>query len=162
MSDVVIVLGSASDAKFLKEAAITTPLDAVGVSHTIAVVSAHRNAAQLHTYAQEQIQAGAKVFIGVAGMAAALPGALAGGTGMTKPVIGVPLDVNGVDSCLYMPPGVPVLLTGVGKSGLKNASLAAIQIIAAGDSKVAAALQQYVTKTNKQPQYDLNLQEVAS
>jgi phosphoribosylaminoimidazole carboxylase PurE protein len=162
MSDVVIVLGSASDAKFLKDAAITTPLEAVNVSYAIAVVSAHRNSAQLHAYAQEQIKAGAKVFIGVAGMAAALPGALAGGTGMTKPVIGVPLDEHGIDSCLYMPPGVPVLLTGVGKVGLKNAALAALQILATGDPKVATALGEYVAQTNKSPQYGLNLDEVTA
>jgi 5-(carboxyamino)imidazole ribonucleotide mutase len=53
----------------------------------------------------------AKVFIGVAGLSAALPGVIASKT--KKPVIGVPVNVklDGMDallSIMQMPPGVPV------------------------------------------------------
>ncbi len=59
---------------------------------------------------------------------------------MALPVIGVPMDEHGVDSCVYMPPGVPVLTAGVGKVGLKNAAIAAAQILAVGDAAVATKL----------------------
>jgi phosphoribosylcarboxyaminoimidazole (NCAIR) mutase len=55
-----------------------------------------------------------------------------------------------------------VLLTGVGKTGLKNAALAAAQILATGDTTIATALQGYVAKTNKVPQYNVNLEDIAS
>ena len=70
---------------------------------------------------------------------------------MSIPVIGVPLDEYGIDSCLYMPPGVPVLLTGVGKSGLKNAAMAAAQILAVNDRAASLALKAHVSRTNKTP-----------
>lgn len=159
MAQVQILMGSASDLDSLVASGLAKILDAVGVSYEVTVCSAHRNLPELETFAQKAVDEGAGVFIGIAGMAAALPGALAGCTGMLKPIIGVPLDEHGIDSCIYMPPGVPVLTSGVGKPGLKNAAVAACQILASGDAKVAASLKEYIAKNNKQPQYNLSLKE---
>jgi phosphoribosylaminoimidazole carboxylase PurE protein len=160
MSEVVIVLGSASDGKAVKDAGVIATLDALDITHTVAVVSPHCNSAELLQYVTEQVSAGAKVFIGVADMAAVLPGALAGATSMTVPIIAVPLDEHGIDASLYMPPGVPVLLAGVGKAGLKNASMAAGQILAVNDRAASLALKAYVSRTNKTPQFDIKLEDI--
>lgn len=155
MTAVHIVLGSASDLEAVKAAAMVEMLAEVGVTASVSVCSAHRNIEELARFVERTTAAGARVYVGVAGLAAALPGALAGLTGMRTPVIGVPMDEHGIDSCVYMPPGVPVLTAGVGKVGLKNAALAAAQILAAGDAKVASALAAYVAKTAKPPQFDV-------
>lgn len=162
MAQVQIVMGSPNDLEFIKAAGVGAILDAAGITYGVTVCSAHRNLPELETFAKQALADGTLVFIGVAGMAAALPGALAGLTGMVVPIVAVPLDEHGVDSCIYMPPGVPVLTAGVGKPGLKNAAVAAAQIIAVGDAKVATALKAHIASSTKKPQYDLSLTEAAS
>ena len=155
MTQVHIVLGSASDLDAVKATLMTETLAAVGVTSALSVCSAHRNIEELGRFVERALGAGARVFIGVAGLAAALPGALAGLTNMTIPVIGVPMDEHGIDSCVYMPPGVPVLTAGVGKVGLKNAALAAAQILAVGDATLARNLRAVLDRTAKAPQFDI-------
>jgi len=157
MTLVHIVLGSASDLDAVKASGITATLDSIGISNAVSVCSAHRNIEELGKFVAEAVDDGAKAFIGAAGVAAALPGALAGLTNMTTPVIGVPLDEHGIDSCIYMPPGVPVLTTGVGKSGLKNAAIAAAQILAIGDKAIAEGLDKHLAATKKQPQFRIDV-----
>jgi len=159
MTRVNIVLGSASDLEAVKASGMTEIFDATGITYAVSVCSAHRNLPELERFAKEAVQKATQVFIGVAGMATALPGALAGLTGMTIPIIGVPLDDHGIDSCLYMPPGVPVLLSGVGKAGLKNASIAAVQILASGDQDVAEALSKYLTGAKKIAKFNIDIKE---
>lgn len=86
------------------------------------------------------------VFVGVAGMAAALPGAITSHTGAVYPVIGVSLVSEVLDgqdalySIVRMPPGMPVAVPGIGKSGLKNATLLACQIVVAVRSRLVGFL----------------------
>ena len=89
---------------------------------------------------------GIKVFIAIAGMAAALPGVIASFT--ILPVIGVPVaqksPLMGFDSLfsmVQMPPGVPVASVAI--NGGKNAALLAVQIIALSDAKVSEKLKSY-------------------
>lgn len=131
MPDIVILAGSESDLPQVVESKMLDVIETVGLSYSLNVASAHRNSRELAVFIARQSKP-TKVYIGIAGMAAALPGAIAGADGMHHPVIAVPLDEHGIDSCLYMPPGVPVLLAGVGKTGLKNAAIAAVQIAASG------------------------------
>ena len=92
------------------------------------IISAHRSPEELRRYVEES---GAEVFIAVAGLSAALPGAIASLT--LRPVIGVPRDVKlmGLDallSAVQMPPGVPVACVGVDNA--VNAALLAAEILA--------------------------------
>ena len=83
--------------------------------------------------------------IGVAGLAAALPGVLAGHT--ILPVIGLPCaggPLNGVDalhSIVQMPPGIPVATVGIGNG--KNAGYLAAHIVAIADPAVREKLIAY-------------------
>lgn len=161
MTAIQIVLGSTSDLDVLRDSGALDILDRVlpeSLAYQVSVCSAHRNSSELDEFAKKAVKEGAKVFIGVAGMAAALPGALAGATKMQVPVIGVPLDEHGVDSCIYMPPGVPVLTAGVGKAGLKNAAIAAIQLLGIGPyDDLNVSFQRYLGDSARHPQFNVRL-----
>jgi phosphoribosylaminoimidazole carboxylase PurE protein len=138
-----IVVGSASDLPYAEEALAV--LDQLGIAAELRVLSAHRTPAALESYIATAVDGGTKVFIGMAGHAAALPGVIAART--TRPVIGVPLptsDLQGQDALLaivQMPPGVPVATMAVGKPGARNAAWFAASILALTNDEVAAALQ---------------------
>lgn len=131
---VAIFFGSKSDTETMKKAAGV--LGEFGVEYKAFVISAHR-AGELLRKTVSQVEAeGYEVIIAGAGLAAALPGVIAGMT--TLPVIGVPLEcvsdksngLGGMDALLsvvQMPPQIPVATVGIGNS--KNAAYLAVQIL---------------------------------
>ncbi len=133
---VAIVMGSKSDLAVAKQAA--DALRGLGVSCTLHLASAHRSPERLRRLMEES---SADVFIGVAGLSAALPGAMASLT--TRPVIGVPvsgkLNLDAVLSIVQMPPGVPV--AAVGLDGGTNAALLAARILALSDPDLRSRLE---------------------
>jgi len=136
--DVLIVLGSKSDAEVGKRA--EEILKEFGVNHEMIVCSAHRTPDEL----REIVRAtDSKVFIAVAGLSAALPGTIAAYT--TKPVIGVPVSGKiGLDAILsitQMPPGVPVAAVGLDRG--ENAALLAVEILAVHDAGLAKKLRDH-------------------
>ena len=147
-SVVGILIGSESDRDLIAPA--LQLLTEYQVPHELTVVSAHRNAEAVRSYALAAEERGIKVLIAAAGYAAHLPGVLASWSML--PVIGIPLptsDLRGVDSLLsiaQMPGGIPVTCVGIGKSGAKNAALAAIQILALQDDRLWLAYRTYRRK----------------
>ena len=113
-----IVAGSKSDQETVDK--ITAVLDQFGITWEYNILSAHRTPNATAKYAREAAGRGLQVLIGVAGLAAALPGVLAGHT--ILPVIGLPCaggPLNGVDalhSIVQMPPGIPVATVGIGNA----------------------------------------------
>ena len=141
---VSIVMGSQSDWDCMRHAAET--LEMLELEHEARVISAHRTPDRLDDYCRSARQRGVKVIIAGAGMAAALPGAIAAKT--TLPVLGVPMpsEQGGLDSLLsmvQMPAGVPVGTLAVGRAGAVNAALLAAAILALGDSGLAERLERY-------------------
>lgn len=132
---VSIIMGSTSDlpvmedaAKFLNETEIPFEMNAL---------SAHRTPDEVMDFACKAHERGIKVIIAGAGMAAALPGAIAAITPL--PVIGVPIkaSLEGIDSILsmlQMPPGIPVATVAV--NGARNAAILAAQILATADPEM--------------------------
>jgi 5-(carboxyamino)imidazole ribonucleotide mutase len=136
MVDVLVILGSESDMPIAKKA--EDALKGLGISYEVKVASAHRQPDLLDKIIKSS---DAKVFIGIAGLSAALPGVIASKT--KKPVIGVPMNVklDGLDallSTMQLPPGVPVATVGIDNG--KNAALLAARILAVSDAKVAEGL----------------------
>jgi 5-(carboxyamino)imidazole ribonucleotide mutase len=128
MVDVSVISGSKSDQAIVDR--ILARLESEGASYEHKVLSAHRNPSELEQYLKES---DARVFIGVAGLSAALPGVIASRT--RKPVIGVPVSskLGGLDALLsivQMPPGVPVASVGIDNG--ENAALLAIRILQCG------------------------------
>ncbi len=136
---ITIVAGSESDEELVKK--VEAVLDEFKVEYESHVASAHRAPEKL----RELIKASkSSVFIGIAGLSAALPGAIASHT--IKPVIGLPRDVklSGIDSLLsmvQMPPGVPVATVGIDNA--KNAAFLALEILAIEDESLGERLREY-------------------
>lgn len=147
-----VVMGSKSDKPVVRASGLYVTLNEVigRENYHASVYSAHRNPRELDEFVSTSITDGTKVFIGIAGMAAALPGAIAGASNMSRLVIGVPLDDKGIDSCIHMPPGVPVATAGVGKTGLKQAALLACQALAINNEQVEHNLVQYLLRNSKE------------
>ena len=140
MATVTLLIGSKSDSDAIRPA--LQQLERFGVSCQPVICSAHRAPERLRQVVRDAESGGTQVFICGAGLAAALPGAVAGLT--YRPVIGLPLAsgaLNGIDSLLsivQMPPGVPVATVGINAAA--NAANLAVQILALGDETLAKKL----------------------
>jgi phosphoribosylamine---glycine ligase len=145
---VLILMGSDSDAPVMQAA--VDVLKEFDIPCEMTVASAHRSPERVMRLVAEAPGRGVKLFIVGAGAAAHLGGVVAAHT--TLPVIGVPIDssaLKGMDALLstvQMPPGVPVATVSIGKPGATNAGVLAAQILAVGDSGLAARLTQYKRK----------------
>ena len=140
-----IVVGSLSDLDSVREAIDLLKKFKVGFS--VKVLSAHRSPKELTKFVEEAPTKGIKIFIAAAGGAAALSGVIAAHT--ILPVIGIPMEtksLKGLDSLLstlQMPGGVPVAGMAIGRAGVKNAALFALEILGITDKKVQSKLAAY-------------------
>lgn len=148
---VAVFFGSKSDTEKMSKAADV--LKEFGIEYKAFVLSAHR-AGSLLTQTVKQVESeGFEVIIAGAGLAAALPGVIAGIT--TLPVIGVPLEcisgssngLGGMDALLsivQMPPQIPVATVGIGNS--KNAAYLAAEILSIKYPEIKEKLLQFRKK----------------
>jgi 5-(carboxyamino)imidazole ribonucleotide mutase len=136
-----IILGSKSDMPVADKA--KKILDEFSVNFDIKIASAHRTPDYLKEIVEKS---DADVFIGVAGLSAALPGSIAAHT--TKPVIGVPVsgkvNFDAILSIVQMPPGIPVGAVGLDRGD--NAALLAVQILSIKDKNLTKELNDYRKK----------------
>ena len=158
MTDVRVIMGSSSDIEIAKK--LTKILKKFDVNYELSVISAHR---ALNILEDTMSKDDAKVYIGIAGMAAHLAGVMAGMT--VKPVIGLPVggsNTAGLDSLLsmvQMPKGVPVATVAI--NGGDNAALLAIQILALSDEALSQKLKDYKKEMlDKVIDDDKNLEEI--
>ncbi len=138
--EVTILLGSSSDLPIAEKC--TKILDQFDVSYQLRVASAHRSPRFVEEIIGDALDDGCHIFIAMAGLAAALPGAVAALT--TKPVIGVPcggrVPFDSLLSIVQLPPGVPAATVGVDRGD--NAGYLAVQMLGMFIPKYAAALEQ--------------------
>ncbi len=135
-------MGSTSDYSVMEKAALF--LDQQEIPFEINALSAHRTPMEVSEFARNAEGRGIKVIIAAAGMAAALPGAIAAET--TLPVIGVPVksSFEGLDSVLsmlQMPPAVPVSVMAV--NGSLNAAIMAMEILALTNEEINKRMHAY-------------------
>ena len=136
-----IILGSKSDMPVADKA--KKILDGFSVEYNIKIASAHR----APDYLKELVEKNdADVFIGVAGLSAALPGSIAAHT--TKPVIGVSVsgkvNFDAILSIVQMPPGIPVGAVGLDRGD--NAALLAVEMLSIKDKNLTKELNDYRKK----------------
>lgn len=128
MNEVTIIIGSENDKIIIQP--LEEKLNELKIKFSLHVYSAHRNLTELIDFLKKNET---KIYITLAGLAAALPGVVA--SQVKEPVIGVPLavgELNGIDALLailQMPKGVPIATMGIGKQGLINAALLAERIL---------------------------------
>jgi 5-(carboxyamino)imidazole ribonucleotide mutase len=143
--EIAIIMGSQSDIETVNEA--IQLLKDFKVSFEAKVLSAHRTPKELVAYVEKAPFRGVKVFIAVAGGAAALAGVIAAHT--TLPVVGIPIEtpsLKGIDSLLstvQMPAGIPVASMAIGKPGAKNAAIFVLEILGIHDRKIQTKLINY-------------------
>ena len=161
MAQVGIVMGSDSDMPVMKKAAAV--LEQLGISFDMRIISAHREPDVFYEYAKTAEDAGIKVIIAGAGMAAHLPGMCAAIFPM--PVIGIPMhttSLGGRDSLysiVQMPSGIPVATVAI--NGGTNAGLLAAKILATSDAALLDKLKAYTKDLKEQVEKkDARLQEV--
>jgi len=134
-------MGSSSDMPVAEKA--KTIFEEFGIDYDIKVASAHRTPEVLKKLVEKS---NADVFIGIAGLSAALPGTIAAHT--IKPVIGVPVsgkvNLDAILSIIQMPPGIPVGAVGLDRG--ENAALLAVEILAVSDKKLTKKLENYRKK----------------
>jgi 5-(carboxyamino)imidazole ribonucleotide mutase len=136
-----IIMGSSSDMPVADKA--KSIFEDFGVSYDVKVASAHRTPDLLKKLVEKS---DADLFIGIAGLSAALPGTIAAHT--IKPVIGVPVsgkvNLDAILSIIQMPPGIPVGAVGLDRG--ENAALLAVEILAMKDTKLEKKLLEYRKK----------------
>ena len=139
-----IIMGSKSDTTVAEKA--KKILKDFSVNYEVKVASAHRTPDVLKELVEKS---DADVFIGIAGLAAALPGSIAALT--TKPVIGVPVsgkvNLDAILSIIQMPPGIPVAAVGLDRGD--NAALLAIEILSVKDKKLKEEMEKYRKEMKK-------------
>jgi 5-(carboxyamino)imidazole ribonucleotide mutase len=146
--EVAVLIGSESDHDVVKDA--LTLLENFGVSHVLAVSSAHRSPDRTRGLVKDFQKRGTQVFIAVAGKAAHLAGFVAAHT--VIPVIGVPVEsagLGGLDALLstvQMPKGVPVATMATGKTGASNAAILAVEILSLKNPSLCRKLEAYRKK----------------
>jgi phosphoribosylaminoimidazole carboxylase PurE protein len=142
---VAILLGSESDEKHIK--ASFEYFDYFDISYDVHFLSAHRNPAEVGTFAARARENGYSALIGGAGMAAHLAGALAAHSDL--PILGVPMPggiSDGMDALLatvQMPKGVPVATFAVGKAGMINAAIFTAQMLSLSNPSIAKKLKEF-------------------
>ena len=158
MTDIRVIIGSSSDIEIAKK--VTKILKKFDIDYEVSVISAHR---ALNVLEETIGKDDAKVYIGIAGMAAHLAGVMAGMT--IKPVIGLPVggsNTAGLDALLsmvQMPKGVPVATVAI--NGGDNAALLSIQILALSDEALSQKLKDYKKEMlDKVIEDDKNLEEI--
>lgn len=143
MATVGIVMGSDSDMQVMSKAADI--LEQFGVDYDMRIISAHREPDVFFEYAKTAKDAGMKVIIAGAGMAAHLPGMCA--AIFPLPVIGIPMhttSLGGRDSLysiVQMPSGIPVATVAI--NGGANAGLLAVRMLAISDPVLLDKLEKY-------------------
>ena len=145
MNQVGVIMGSDSDYDVMEEA--LEVLSQYEVSFEVIISSPQRALKRTVDWVKGFEAQGGKLIIAAAGLAAHLPGVVAGAT--ILPVIGVPMKsgaLEGIDalySIVQMPPGIPVATVGIGAA--RNAALLAVQILMSQDSALSFRLKDYRT-----------------
>ncbi len=132
---IMIILGSGSDIAIANKA--MDILDKLEIPYSLKIASAHRTPNLVREIVSQGTDAGIEVFIGIAGLAAHLPGSIAAYT--PRPVIGVPVDVktdgrDALESIVQMPYPSPIATVGIDRGD--NAAILAAQFIGLHDPEV--------------------------
>ena len=143
MNQIGVIMGSDSDYQVMEEA--LEVLRQFEVSFDVIISSAQRTLERTVSWVKGFETQGGKLIIAAAGLAAHLPGVVAGAT--ILPVIGVPMSsgaLEGIDalySIVQMPTGIPVATVGIGAA--RNAALLAVQILTIQDRALSIKVKDY-------------------
>lgn len=161
-TQLIIDLGSKSDwDKWVKASKMHKILNEIGISYIAVAISAHRNPKELEKFCIRAVQANPNVvFVGIAGGAAALPGAIAAIL-KERPVIGVALpsetfpDASDAVLAMTQTPGdIAINFAGIAENGLQKVPLLAAQILGQGHMATRHAYKKFLNdhRNDKEPE----------
>jgi len=145
MAKVMIMVDNEEDLKNIEDE--KKILEEFGIFYDIKIFSGMDNLNFLDEFIETVEKTGVDVIIINCRIATHLPGIIASKT--IVPVIGVPLPANNIPSednifsIVQMPEGVPVACMSLGKAGVKNSAIFAIQILSRKDKSLIEKLKKF-------------------
>ena len=153
---IAIIVGGRDDEEMVSESGMLGILEKLNISFEYSIISSDQNPEALRKYCSESWEVGIKIFICIAGLVPALPGAVKALLPLAN-VISVPLtsaDYNANEiilASLSVPSKRPVIILGVNKSGLKKAAYCAAEILAHANGKLQKRIQKFLDKETAKP-----------
>lgn len=154
MSKISIICGGIDDDETVKKSGMLKILEEVGVSYEYSFISSDQNPADLRNYCSNIPKTDIELFICIAGLVPALPGAVKALL-PTYPVIGVPLTTQDYKASEIMlasfscPTKRPIIILGVNEMGLKKAAYCALEILSLKDNKLKSRYEKFLIKKTK-------------
>lgn len=154
---IAVITGGKDDEGLIEASGMLGIFEQLEIPYEYSIISSDQNPEALRTYCSEAWQAGIKIFICIAGLVPALPGAVKG-TLPTAIVISVPLTSDEYDAkdiilaSLSVPSKRPVVILGVNTSGLKKAAYHAAEILALNDESVNNRLREFLDNKTAKPE----------
>lgn len=141
----IIIVDNKENLKDIEE--VKKILEEFKIFYEIKIISGMNNLKSIDELVESLEKTETDVIIVCSEISTHLPGIIASKT--TIPVIGVPLPKNDIPSTetifsiVQMPEGVPVACMSLGKAGIKNAALFAIQIVSRKETNLREKLKQF-------------------
>ncbi|MCM8773005.1 MAG: AIR carboxylase family protein [Candidatus Omnitrophica bacterium] len=145
MGKIVIIVGNEDDLKYIEEA--ENILKEFGIYYIKRIFSGFETLEPVFDFIDMAEKENFDIIIVCSGVSTHLAGIIASRT--TIPVICVPLPTNNIAttdliySSVQMPEGVPVACMSLGKAGVKNSAILAIEILSLKDSNLKEKLKEF-------------------
>jgi len=154
---IAVIVGGADDEQLVESSGMLSILKQLQIPFEYSIISSDQNPQDLRSYCLESWEKGIRIFVCIAGLVPALPGAVKGILPMAI-VISVPLTSEDYDAkeiilaSLSVPSKRPVIVLGVNKSGLKKAAYHAVELLALNNEVIYANLQKFFEDKTAKPQ----------
>ena len=153
---IAIILGGRDDEETVSDSGMLGILERLNVPFEYSIISSDQNPDALRKYCSESWEDGIRIYICIAGLVPALPGAVKGLLPLGS-VISVPLTSPDYDAreiilaSLSVPSKRPVIILGVNKSGLKKAAYCAAEILGLTNDNLQKRIQKFLDKETAKP-----------
>lgn len=153
---IAIILGGRDDEEVVNDSGMLSILERLNIAFEYSIISSDQNPDVLGKYCSESWDGGIRVYLCIAGLVPALPGAVKGLLPLAI-VISVPLTSQDYDAreiilaSLSVPSKRPVIILGVNKSGLKKAAYCAAEILGLCNDNLQKRIQKFLDKETAKP-----------
>ena len=153
---IAIILGGRDDEELVNNSGMLGILERLDVPYEYSIISSDQNPEVLLEYCVESWESGIRIFICIAGLVPALPGAVKGLLPLST-VISVPLTSKEYDArdiilaSLSVPSKRPVIILGVNTSGLKKAAYCAAEILGLTTEYLQKRVQKFLEEETAKP-----------
>jgi phosphoribosylaminoimidazole carboxylase PurE protein len=153
---IAIILGGHDDENIVNESGMLKILERLNIPFEYSIISSDQHLDALRVYCMEAWKGGVRVFICIAGLVPALPGAVKSILPLAV-VISVPLTSQDfaaqeiILASLSVPSKRPVIVLGVNKSGLKKAAYLAVEILGLTNDAIQKKVKKFLEEEMAKP-----------